>query len=107
MSAPEQHLDEDAAHLKSLGYSTEFKRDMSAWANFSLGFTYLSPVAGVYTLFAFALAIAGPPMIWSLVIAGIGQLFVALVFSEIVAQFPVAVGFTRGRDGSGASDGPG
>jgi len=92
MSAPEHHLDDDAAHLQSLGYSTEFKRDMSAWANFSLGFTYLSPVTGVYTLFAFALAVAGPPMIWSLVIAGIGQLFVALVFSEIVAQYPVAGG---------------
>src|SRR6185295_3100862 len=35
---------------------------------------------------------AGPPMIWSLLIAGAGQLLVALVFSEIVAQFPVAGG---------------
>lgn len=45
--------------------SPEFKRDMSPWANFSLGFTYLSPVVGVYTLFAYALATGGPPMIWS------------------------------------------
>ena len=65
---------------------------MSPWANFSLGFTYLSPVVGVYTLFAFALAMAGPPMIWSFVIVGVGQLLVALVFSEIVAQYPVAGG---------------
>ncbi len=90
-TSPHDHLD-DAAHLEALGYSSEFKRDMSPWANFALGFTYLSPVAGVYTVFAFALMMAGPPMIWTLVIAGVGQFFVALVFSEIVAQFPVAGG---------------
>ncbi|GAT81917.1 amino acid permease [Streptomyces sp. F-3] len=81
-----------SAQLASLGYTSEFKRDMGPWANFSLGFTYLSPVVAIYTMFAFGLATAGPPMIWSLVIAGIGQLLVALVFSEIVAQFPVAGG---------------
>lgn len=50
--------DSDAAHLDKLGYKSEFKRDMSPWANFSLGFTYLSPVVGIYTLFAYALATA-------------------------------------------------
>jgi amino acid transporter len=65
---------------------------MSPWANFSLGFTYLSPVVGVYSLFAIALMSGGPPMIWSFVIVGIGQLLVALVFSEVVAQYPVAGG---------------
>ena len=86
------HLDSDAAQLAALGYESEFKRDMSVWANFSLGFTYLSPVVAIYTMFAFGLATAGPPMVWSLVIAGFGQLLVALVFSEVVAQFPVAGG---------------
>ena len=86
------HDQSDAAHLHALGYKSEFKRDMSPWANFSLGFTYLSPVVGIYTLFAFALATGGPPMIWSLLIVGVGQLLVALVFSEIVAQYPVAGG---------------
>src|SRR5918995_306989 len=84
--------DDDAAHLHALGYESDFKREMSPWANFSLGFTYLSPVVGVYTLFAYALATGGPPMIWSFVIVGVGQLMVALVFSEIVAQYPVAGG---------------
>lgn len=88
----EFHDKDDAAHLHALGYKSEFKRDMSPWANFSLGFTYLSPVVGIYTLFAFALATGGPPMIWSLLIVGVGQLLVALTFSEIVAQFPVAGG---------------
>ena len=86
------HDHDDEAHLHALGYKSEFKREMSPWANFSLGFTYLSPVVGVYTLFAYALATGGPPMIWSLVIVGVGQLLVALIFSEIVAQFPVSGG---------------
>ena len=84
--------DPDARRLAELGYTSEFHRDMSLWANFSLGFTYLSPVVGVYTLFAVSLALAGPPMIWSLVVVGVGQLLVALVFGEIVSQYPIAGG---------------
>ena len=79
-----QRLDEDSARLAELGYTSEFSREMSLRANFALGFTYLSPVVGVYALFAFALAEAGPPMIWSFVIVGLGQLLVALVFGAVV-----------------------
>ena len=82
----------DDEHLASLGITSEFKREMSFWGNFSLGFTYLSPVVGVYSLFAFALATGGPPMIWAVVIAAVGQLLVALVFGEVVSQFPVSGG---------------
>ena len=84
--------DADAAALASLGYKSEFRREMSPWANFALGFTYLSPVVGIYTLFAVGLITGGPAMIWWLVIVGLGQLLVALVFGEIVSQFPVAGG---------------
>ncbi|MDZ4264795.1 MAG: amino acid permease [Mycobacterium sp.] len=90
--SPALHDRDDAAHLHALGYKSEFKREMSPWANFSLGFTYLSPVVGVYTLFAYALATGGPPMIWSFLIVGLGQFLVALSFSEVVAQYPVAGG---------------
>jgi amino acid transporter len=90
-SPREVHHDDDA-HLVSLGYTSDFKRDMNLWGNFSLGFTYLSPVVGVYSLFAFALGTGGPPMIWAVVLAAVGQLLVALVFGEVVAQFPVSGG---------------
>ncbi len=85
------HTD-DAAQLAELGYESRFERRMGLWENFALGFTYLSPVVGVYSTFAIAFMAGGPPMIWSIVIAGLGQLLVALVFAEIVAQFPVAGG---------------
>lgn len=84
--------DDETARLAALGYTSEFKRDMSMWANFSLGFTYLSPVVATYTLFAVAIAAGGPPMIWWLLIVGAGQFLVALVFSEVVSQYPVAGG---------------
>ena len=65
---------------------------MTELENFSLGFTYLSPVVGVYSLFAFALAAGGPPMFWWYLLVGIGQLFVCLVFGEVVSQFPISGG---------------
>ncbi|MEV8568074.1 amino acid permease [Streptomyces sp. NPDC051322] len=71
---------------------SEFRKDMGPWANFALGFTYLSPVVSTYTLFATALATGGPPMIWAFLMAGAGQFLVTLVFGEVVAQFPIAGG---------------
>jgi len=88
----EQKTDRDSAQLEALGYDSKFDRSMSLWSNFALGFTYLSPVVGVYTLFAVALAAGGPPMFWTYLFVGIGQLFVAMVFGEIVSQFPIAGG---------------
>src|SRR5271155_535644 len=82
----------DSAQLEALGYDSKFDRSMSLWANFALGFTYLSPVVGVYTVFAFAIATGGPAMFWSYLFVGLGQLLVALVFGEIVSQFPISGG---------------
>ena len=85
-------VDRDNAQLEALGYDSKFDRSMSLWSNFALGFTYLSPVVGVYTVFALAIATGGPPMFWSYLFVGLGQLLVALVFGEIVSQFPIAGG---------------
>ncbi|MEO8261283.1 MAG: amino acid permease [Pseudolysinimonas sp.] len=82
----------DADHLKVLGYDEGFKRSMSLWANFALGFTYLSPLVGIYSIFALGLATAGPPSVFWLFIVGAGQLLVALIFGEIVSQYPIAGG---------------
>jgi amino acid transporter len=65
---------------------------MSKWENFSLGFTYLSPVVGVYTIFASAFVAGGPPMWWTYILVGLGQLLVCLIFGEIVSQFPISGG---------------
>lgn len=85
------HVDDDA-QLAALGYTGEFHRSMGLWANMALGFTYLSPLVGVYSLFAYSLSIGGPPAIWWIVIVGVGQLLVSLVFGEVVSQYPLAGG---------------
>ena len=79
----------DGEHLAVLGYEDSFNRSMSLWANFALGFTYLSPLVGVYSLFALAVSTGGPPSIFWLVIVGAGQLLVSLVFGEVVSQYPI------------------
>lgn len=82
----------DAEQLKSLGYDQKFDRSMSLWSNLALGFLYLSPLVSVVAMLAQGLATAGPPsMFWILIVGG-GQLLVALVFGEIVAQYPIAGG---------------
>jgi amino acid transporter len=85
-------VDADADQLRALGYVSHFDRTMSKWENFSLGFTYLSPVVGVYTLFATSFMVGGPPMWWTYIGVGLGQLMVCLVFGEIVSQFPISGG---------------
>ncbi|MGE8322860.1 MAG: APC family permease [Pseudomonas sp.] len=84
--------DSDAAQLQALGYTSNFERSMSLWENFALGFTYLSPVVGVYTLFGLCLAAGGPPMFWSYLLVGLGQMLVCLIFCEVVSQFPISGG---------------
>jgi amino acid transporter len=88
----DQPDDADAAQLAALGYASKFDRSMSLWENFSLGFTYLSPVVGVYSVFALALTRGGPPMFWNYLLVGLGQLLVCLVFGEVVSQYPIAGG---------------
>ena len=85
-------VDQDAEQLKALGYVSHFDRTMSKWENFSLGFTYLSPVVGVYTIFTSAFIAGGPPMWWTYLLVGLGQFTVSLVFGEIVSQFPISGG---------------
>ncbi|HEX4532976.1 MAG TPA: amino acid permease [Rhizomicrobium sp.] len=84
--------DDDAAQLAALGYTAKFDRSMSLWENFALGFTYLSPVVGVYSVFTVGMTTGGPPMFWSYFIAAAGQFLVCLIFCEVVSQFPISGG---------------
>ena len=88
----DQPSSSDNEQLHKLGYRPRFERTMGLWGNFVLGFTYLSPVVGVYTLFSISLAAGGPPFFWSYLIVGVGQALVCLVFCEIVSQYPITGG---------------
>ena len=82
----------DAAALASLGYRQQLTRALGLSGNFAIGFTYLSPLVGVYTLFSYGLATGGPAMFWSIPIVMVGQLLVMLTFAEVASQYPIAGG---------------
>lgn len=82
----------DERQLAALGYRQQLSRSLGLLSNFSVGFTYLSPVVGVYTLFAFGLATAGPAFIWSYPIVLVGQFLVVFTFGEVASQYPLAGG---------------
>ncbi|CAN5180679.1 amino acid permease [soil metagenome] len=72
--------------------SDRFHRSMGVMSTFALGFTYLSPLVGIYSLFVFGLTLAGPSAMWWIPIVAVGQLLVALVFGEVVSQYPITGG---------------
>lgn len=82
----------DERQLASLGYRQQLSRSLGLFSNFAVGFTYLSPVVGVYALFGFGLATGGPAFFWTMPIVIAGQALVVLTFSEVASQFPVAGG---------------
>ena len=81
---------DDDARLAALGYKQELSRVLSRFDNFSVAFTYLSPMVGIYSLFVFGAGAGGPRYIWLMPIVVGGMLFVALVFGELGSHYPVA-----------------
>lgn len=88
---PSQDQNEDA-RLLALGYRPEFRRVLGLFADFSLGYSYMSPMAGTFALFAIALVAVGPPFFWTMLVVLAGQFFVCLVFAEAASAFPIAGG---------------
>src|SRR5580692_3896010 len=83
-------LDDDDTRLESLGYRPQLNRVLGLFANFSVAFTYLSPMVGIFTLFALGLGTGGPAYIWLTFIPVAGMLLVALVFGELASHYPIA-----------------
>ena len=80
----------DDARLESLGYKPQLNRVLGVFANFSVAFTYLSPMVGIYSLFALGVVAGGPRYVWLTWIPVAGMLLVALVFGELASHYPVA-----------------
>jgi amino acid transporter len=78
------------AQLESLGYKPQLNRVLGLFANFSVAFTYLSPMVGIYSLFLLGVGTGGPAYLWLTWLPVLGMLFVALVFGELASQYPLA-----------------
>ncbi|MGZ4591071.1 MAG: APC family permease [Actinomycetes bacterium] len=89
-TSQQQGADPESARLAALGYRQELSRVLGRFANFSVAFTYLSPMVGIYSLFVFGVGAGGPRYLWLMPIVVIGMLFVAMVFGELGSHYPVA-----------------
>ncbi|MDE3083560.1 MAG: amino acid permease [Acidobacteriota bacterium] len=80
----------DDERLSALGYRQELSRVLSLFDNFSVAFSYLSPMVGIYSLYILGLAAGGPRYIWTMpVVVGL-MLLVALVFGELSSEYPLS-----------------
>ena len=64
-------------------------RDFKFRSAFALSFADLSPIVGIYTVFAIGLIAAGPAFLWAFPLVLIGQLFVCGVFGNLVSRWPL------------------
>ena len=76
--------------LGALGYKQELSRVLSPFHSFSVAFTYLSPMVGIYSLFVLGAGAGGPRYLWLMFIPVIGMYFVALVFGELGSHYPIS-----------------
>ncbi len=83
------HVSDDQ-RLEELGYQPQLNRVLGLFSNFSVAFTYLSPMVGIYSLFVLGVGTGGPAYLWLLIIPVVGMLLVALVFGELASHYPVA-----------------
>src|SRR6201981_3135685 len=64
-------------------------RDFKFRSAFGLSFADLSPIVGIYTVFAIGLIAAGPAFLWAFPLVLIGQLMVCGVFGNLVSKWPL------------------
>jgi amino acid transporter len=87
---PAAGTNDDDARLLSLGYQPQLSRVLGLFANFSVAFTYLSPMVGIYSLFLLGVGTGGPGYVWTTWLPVAGMLLVALVFGELASHYPIA-----------------
>jgi urea carboxylase system permease len=80
----------DSSGMDEFGYAQTLDRSIGKFASFAAGVSYISILTGVFQLFYFGFAMAGPAYAWSWPLVFAGQLMVALCFAELAGRYPVA-----------------
>src|SRR6478752_1133774 len=80
----------DERQLEEFGYKQELPRVLRLWTNWAIGFAFISPIVGLYTVVALGASTAGPAWVWSVPVVIAGQLLVALVYAQLAARWPMA-----------------
>src|SRR5712691_5846306 len=87
-TAPAALTDEQV--LESFGYKQELRRGLRLFSLYAVSFSIISITTGITLNYAFAVANFGPASIWTWLIAGVGQLFLALIIAELGTRIPLA-----------------
>jgi len=90
VDTPQAGTGGDVGELAGFGYKQELDRSLGSFSSFAAGFSYISILTGVFELFGFGFANAGPAVWWSWLVVLGGQMCVALCFAELAGQFPLA-----------------
>ncbi len=72
------------------GYEPELKRTLGSFQVFAISFAFISVAVGIFTTYDDVLQKGGPVGIWLWVIAGVGQLLIALVYAQFAARIPLS-----------------
>jgi amino acid transporter len=64
-------------------------REFTLKSAFALSFSDISPIVGIYSVFAICIVAAGPAFFWALPVVLVGQLLVTGVFGELVSKWPL------------------
>ncbi|MGH3733980.1 MAG: APC family permease [Acidimicrobiales bacterium] len=86
----EEHVAQDHERLEALGYRQELSRVLSLFDNFSVAFSYLSPVVGIYSIFVIGAGAGGPRYIWTIPVVVAFMTLVALVFGQLASEYPLS-----------------
>jgi amino acid transporter len=79
----------DDQELIAFGYKPQLHRNLGYLASFTASFSMMSVLMGVFSNYGYVLTKAGAFGIWSWILVGVGQAFVALVFAEMAARIPL------------------
>ena len=80
----------DEAVLSSFGYGQELRRALRLFSLYAVAFSVISITTGITLNYGFAVSNFGPAGIWTWLIAGTGQLVVALIIAELSTRMPLA-----------------
>lgn len=75
---------------ENFGYATTLRKEMRWFKSAMVALSTTSPATAIFTLFAFGIGTGGTAFIWSFAVGFVVMLLVALVFSELGANMPIA-----------------
>jgi amino acid transporter len=83
---------DDETYLGQLGYKQELTRALGGFGSFAIQFSLIGISIGLFLLFGFGLATAGPWFIVVFIIGGAFQMLVGLSVAELISAYPLAGG---------------